>query len=213
MSATEILDRLKVSVADGREVKARELAEQALKIKIDPLEVLKAASAGMLIIGEKYSRKEVFVPEAAIAAAAFHAVLDVITPELRKVTVTKLGKVVIGSGLGDVHDVGKNLVKLMLEASGFEVYDLGRNVPAEKFIDKAIEVDADIIAVSALYTPTMLDIKRLMNLLKEKDLERKFKVMIGGGATSPALASELGFFYAEDMYKAVLKAKEILGGK
>lgn len=212
MSTAEVLERLKVSIVNGDEVEAKKLVEQALKAKADPVKVLEAMSTGMLIIGEKYSRKEVFIPEAAVATAAFYAALSILTPELKKITAPKLGKVVIGSGIGDVHDVGKNLVKIMLEVSGFEVYDLGRNVAAEEFIDKAVKVGADIIAVSALFTPTTLDIKRLVKILEERGLKDKFKVMIGGGATSPALASQLGVAYAEDMYKAVLKAKELVGG-
>ena len=209
-SEKEILERLKASVAAGEEETAERLAKEALS-KIKPTKILEAASAGMAVMAEKYSRNEVFLPEATVTTAAFYKAFEVVQPAMKEAAPPKLGKVVIGSGFGDVHDVGKNLVKVMLEAAGFEIYDLGRNVTAEQFLNKAMEIKADIVAISALYTPTVVDIRRFVKLLDEKGVRGKFKVMIGGGSTSPAIAESLGITYGKDLHDAVLKAKALVG--
>ena len=154
--------------------------------------IVNGLSKGMEKAGELYEQEEYFVPELLICSDAMYNGLDVLRPHLPKDAGHGSAAVVIGVVQGDTHDIGKNLVKIMLEAAGFQVYDLGRDVEPRAFVDKAKEVGASIICLSTLMTTTMHNMKTVVDLLREEGLQDKIKVMIGGGPVSQAYAAQIG---------------------
>lgn len=168
--------------------------------------------AGMAIVGEKFKINEIFVPEVLIAAKAMHAGLSVLEPLLAQRNVKPKGKVVIGTVKGDLHDIGKNLVSMMLRGAGFSVIDLGIDVDPKKFIDEALKNDARIIAMSSLLTTSMPSMKNMINLLKKEGLAGKIKTVIGGAPVTQKYADEIqADGYADNASSAVDKVKELLG--
>jgi len=166
----------------------------------------------MGIIGAKFKKNEVYVPEVLIAARAMKAGMEVLQPELASAGVEPKGTVVIGTVKGDLHDIGKNLVAMMLEGAGFAVVDLGIDVEPQKFVDGARESNADIIGASALLTTTMTNMKGLVDTLSESDLSGKVKMMIGGAPVTQAFCDEIGADgYAPDAASAADLAKALLG--
>jgi 5-methyltetrahydrofolate--homocysteine methyltransferase len=196
----------------GNAKKVRELVEQALKENVSPKEILdNALVPGMNVVGEKFKNNEYYVPEVLIAARAMHAGMDLIKPLLTQTGASYLGKVAIGTVRGDLHDIGKNLVAMMLEGSGFQIIDLGVDVPPEKFVEVAKNEGVNIVAMSALLTTTMLAMKDTISALKEAGLREKVKVMIGGAPVTQRYADEIGADgYAPDAATAVEKAKELI---
>lgn len=167
---------------------------------------------GMNIIGEKFKNEEVFVPEVLIAARCMSEGIELLKPHLQDDAVKKLGKAVIGTVKGDKHDIGKNLVKIMLEGKGIEVIDLGIDVPAETFISSAKEHNVDIICCSSLLTTTMGEMERVVKLVKEENLD--VKVMIGGAPVNQQFCDTIGAdYYTDDAATASDVAKAILEGK
>ena len=165
--------------------------------------------AGMGVIGEKFRKNEVYVPEVLIAARAMHAGLDILKPLLAESGVQPVAKVVLGTVKGDLHDIGKNLVSMMLQGGGFEVIDLGTDVPADKFVDAAKENQAHIIAMSALLTTTMPQMKDVVAAANAAGLS-EVKTIIGGAPVTQAYAEEIGASgYAPDAASAVLSCKEL----
>jgi 5-methyltetrahydrofolate--homocysteine methyltransferase len=165
----------------------------------------------MDIVGEKYKKGEFYVPEMLIAARAMKSGMEVLRPILTKKDVKGLGTVVIGTAKGDLHDIGKNLVGMMMEGAGFEIVNLGTDVPAERFVETAREKGANIIGVSALLTTTMPGMKDVVQALKKSGLREKVKVMIGGAPVTQGYADEIGADgYAPDAASAVDKAKSLL---
>lgn len=165
-------------------------------------------SSGMEKAGELYEQEEYFVPELLICSDAMYNGLDVLRPHLKQDASSGSIAVVIGVVQGDTHDIGKNLVKIMMEAAGFQVYDLGRDVPPRAFVDKAKEVGARIICLSTLMTTTMPNMKAVVDLLKEENLYGDIKVMVGGGPVSQAFASQIGAdIYTVDAAAAAVWAK------
>ena len=165
--------------------------------------------AGMGVIGEKFRKNEVYVPEVLIAARAMHAGLDILKPLLAESGVQPVAKVVLGTVKGDLHDIGKNLVSMMLQGGGFEVIDLGTDVPADKFVDAAKENQAHIIAMSALLTTTMPQMKDVVAAANAAGLF-EVKTIIGGAPVTQAYAEEIGASgYAPDAASAVLSCKEL----
>ncbi len=160
--------------------------------------IVDGLSSGMEKAGELYEQEEYFVPELLICSDAMYNGLDVLRPHLRQDATRGSVGVVIGVVQGDTHDIGKNLVKIMMEAAGFQVYDLGRDVEPRAFVDKAKEVGARIICLSTLMTTTMHNMKAVVDLLKEENLYGDIKVMVGGGPVSQAFASQIG----ADIYTA-----------
>ncbi len=154
--------------------------------------IVNGLSRGMEKAGELYEQEEYFVPELLICSDAMYNGLDVLRPHLPKDASRGSVAVVIGVVQGDTHDIGKNLVKIMLEAAGFQVYDLGRDVEPRAFVEKAKEVGARIICLSTLMTTTMHNMKAVVDLLREEDLQDQIKVMIGGGPVSQAYAAQIG---------------------
>jgi len=206
------LQEISEALIVGNAKRVRELVEQALKENISPKEILdKALVPGMNVVGEKFKNNEYYVPEVLIAARAMHAGMDLIKPLLTQTGAAYLGKVAIGTVRGDLHDIGKNLVAMMLEGSGFQIIDLGVDVPPEKFVEVAKGEGANIVAMSALLTTTMLAMKDTINALKEAGIRERVKIMIGGAPVTQRYADEIGADgYAPDAASAVDKAKELL---
>lgn len=200
----------------GRAKNVKALVQQALDENMDPKEILNdGLLAGMMIIGTKFKNDEVFVPEVLVAARAMNAGLAILEPKLIEIGNEPVGKAVIGTVQGDLHDIGKNLVVMMLKGAGFEIHDLGVDVDAAAYINKAEEVGADVICMSALLTTTMPKMQECIDLLKEKNLRDKYIVMVGGAPVNEAFAEQIGADYytpdaataAETAKKAVLEKK------
>jgi corrinoid protein of di/trimethylamine methyltransferase len=206
---------MKQSIIDGDEEAAAAVAQQALAAGIDPLEAINAGFVtGMSYVGDQFSAGEMFLPDMMLAAEAMKAAVAVLEPEMQKrgTQRTMLGKVVLGTVKGDIHEIGKNLVATMLSASGFEVFDLGVDVPFEKFVEKAREVDADLIGVSALLTTTMTGQRTVIKMLDDMGLRPKIKVMVGGAPVTRSWAQEIGADgSSEDAMGAVALAKKLVG--
>lgn len=200
------------AVVAGKAKKIKELIDQALKEGISPKDILdKALISGMTIVGEKFKVGEYFIPEVLVAARAMNAGVKLIEPFLSQVEKSYAGKVVIGTVSGDIHDIGKNLVAMMLRGAGFQVIDLGLNVPPEKFVEKAKSENAEIVAMSALLTTTMLAMKNTVYAMEQAGMRNKVKIMVGGAPVTQKYAEEIGADgYAPDAATAVLKAKELL---
>jgi len=209
----DILNALKEAVIVGNAAAAKELTEKALAENIPAKQILdEALIPGMMVVGEKFKNNEYYVPEVLIAARAMYAALDLLRPILSKSEVETKGTVVIGTVKGDLHDIGKNLVRMMLEGGGFKVIDLGVDVAPEKFIEAIKEHNAQILAMSALLTTTMPSMKVTIDALKNAGLRDKVKVMVGGAPVTQQWAEEIGADgYAPDAASAVDKAKELIG--
>jgi 5-methyltetrahydrofolate--homocysteine methyltransferase len=190
--------------------------QEGLARKIDPKSlVFKGLIPGMDIVGEKFRRNEYYVPQVLLAARAMYAGLDLLKPLIAEETANSdyRGVVVIGTAQGDLHDIGKNLVGMMLEGAGFRVHNLGKDVSPEAFVTAARENGASIVGISALMTTTMPAMKRTIDALAEAGLRGKVKVMIGGAPVTQAYADEIGADgYAKDSALAVAKARELAAG-
>ena len=194
-------------VAKGKTKLVAGLVQEALDRGAQPKEVLDAMIESMGIVGDKFSAGEIFVPEMLIAAKAMSKGVDVLKPLLAGDASASLGTCVIGTVAGDLHDIGKNLVSMMLESSGFVMVDLGVDVPAEKFVEAAKENNAVIVAASGLLTTTMPALKETSLALKDAG----FTVIVGGAPVTQAYADEIkADGYAPDAGSAVTKAKELL---
>jgi len=206
------LNELKENVINGKADEVKELTQKALGEGQDIEKVLnEALIGGMDIVGEKFKRNEFYVPEMLISARAMKAGMAVLRPLLVNKGVKGLGKVVIGTAQGDLHDIGKNLVEMMLEGAGFEIINLGTDVPSEKFVEAVKENNAQLIGVSALLTTTMLSMKDVVKAVEKEGLKDKVKIIIGGAPVTQNYADEIGADgYAPDAASAVDKAKEIL---
>ena len=182
---------------------------------IDPAELLSEGySAGIREVGDQFGKGRMFLPELMLAADAMKAVSEVVNAEVEKAgkSVEKRGVMVLATVQGDVHDIGKGIVASLIKTQGIEVIDMGRDVPAQAIVDKAVEVDADLIGTSALLTTTMGEMKVLEELLKEQDLKKKFKTLIGGAPVTERFAKRIGAdAYGEDASEAVEKAMALLG--
>lgn len=212
---TEILfEEMAQSVIDGEPEVAVELAKRALAEGLDPLEALNEGYIrGVNYVGQQFACGEMYLPELVGAGEAMKSAIAVLEPEMTRRGSSRsiLGKVVIGTVEGDIHDIGKSLVGTMLSSSGFQVYDLGVDVPILSFVEKAREVDADIVGLSALLTTTMVKQKTIVNALKEAGLRPKVKVMVGGAPVTHGWAEEIGAEgYSEDAVGAVAVAKKIM---
>mgnify|MGYP005848353891 CR=1 FL=1 len=210
----ELFREMMQSVIDGDPDLAETLAKRALEEGVDPLEAINQGFVlGVNDVGEKFGAGEMFLPDLVLAGEAMKKAVAVLEPEMKKRGAERhvLGKVVIGTVEGDIHDIGKTLVGTMLAASGFEVYDLGVNVPIQKLIAKAIEVEANIIGVSALLTTTMVKQRTLIEELKAEGLDRRFRVMVGGAPVTRDWVKQIGADgYSEDAIGAVAVAKSLV---
>lgn len=210
-----ILEEISEFLQKGKRKNVKALIEQALEEGIDPKIILKEGlMSGMSIIGGKFKRDEVFVPDVMMAARAMNVGLSILEPKLVEAGNEPIGRVVIGTVQGDLHDIGKNLTAMLLKGAGFEIYDMGVDVSAEAFLEKAEEVNADIIGLSALLSTTMFQMKDVIDLLKEKNLRDKYIVMIGGAPITSEFAEEIGAdYYTPDAASAAEVAKKAVESK
>ncbi|MFX0184203.1 MAG: B12-binding domain-containing protein [Candidatus Hodarchaeota archaeon] len=196
MTSESLFEDLIRSIEEFESDKAKEIARELLKAKIDPLKVInEVLSPTMEQIGEKFDKMEIFLPELMGSAEAMQAATSVLMEHFKESSIEQpktKGKVVLGTVHGDIHEIGKNIVKIMLEVSGFEVIDLGKDVPSMQFIEKAEEANADIIALSALMTTTMSSQKEVIELLDALGKRKDYIVIIGGAPTSEAWQKEIG---------------------
>lgn len=194
----------------GRAKNVKTLVQQALDEGMDPKVILNEGLLdGMMIIGGKFKRNEIFVPEVLVAARALNAGLNILEPKLVEIGNEPIGRAVIGTVKGDLHDIGKNLVAMMLKGAGFEVYDAGVDVTPEAFIEKAEETNTDIICMSALLTTTMINMGELVEELKKRNLREKYIVMVGGAPVNESFAEQIGAdYYTPDAATAAEVARD-----
>lgn len=188
-----VIEKLRSGVIACHKKAVIEAVHEVIKKGLDPVEAIqRGISEGMRVIGDRFEKMEVYLPELMIAANIVEAGLNVLLPEIQKEKLPMKGKVVIGTIKGDIHSIGKDVVTAMLRAYGFDVYDLGVDVPVSKFCEEAKKVEADIIAISALMSSTIGGQKDAIDFLEEMGARRRFIVMVGGGAASPEWARMIG---------------------
>jgi corrinoid protein of di/trimethylamine methyltransferase len=195
MADEAVFDQLRDAIIDQDQDAVLAKVEEALGAGIDPRDVIsKGLLPGLNVIGERFECEEIFLPELMQAALAFQAAMAILEPKIRELggDQAKKGKIVLGTVKGDLHSIGKNILRLMFETSGYEVYDLGIDVDLFKFVDKAAEVGADVIAMSALLTTTLVGQRDVIEALKGQGTRDKYKIIIGGGATTEQWAESIG---------------------
>ncbi len=211
----ELFKAMAQSVIDGDPDLAAELAQKAIEQGIDPLDAInKGFVPGVDYVGEQYGKGEMFLPDLVLAGEAMKAAVAVLEPEIARRGGQRqtLGTVVIGTVEGDIHDIGKTLVATMLSVGGFKVHDLGVDVSVGKFVEVARAVNADIVAMSALLTTTMVRQQDVIEALEDAGLRSRLKVMVGGAPVTRSWAEEIGADgYSEDAIGAVAVAKQLLG--
>jgi len=200
------------TLIEGDEKKLTSLAQSALDEGISAKEILeKGLMAGMDIVGEKMESEDMFIPEVLRSAKSMSAVIDVLKPLLAEGDVISAGKVIIGTVKGDLHDIGKNLVAMMLESAGFEVYNLGADILPDTFVEEIKDKNADMLCLSALLTTTMPMMKTTIDALSKSGLREQVKVMIGGAPVTQDFADQIGADgYAHDAGSATRLAKALL---
>jgi corrinoid protein of di/trimethylamine methyltransferase len=216
LSTEETLDKLIQAIIDGDEAEAKKITEDALAAGMDPLNVVKkGAVKAMDIIGEKWRRFEMFLSHVMLAADAMKSVMAVLLPKIaaEQKSTFSLGRVVLGTVSGDIHDIGKNLVGTLLSVAGFEVHDIGVDIPSKDFIEKAKELNADIIAMSCLLSTSMYFQKDIIQYLEDAGLREKYYVVVGGGPVTADWTTEIGADgwgkYADD---AVTVCRRLIAG-
>ena len=210
----EKIQEVFAAVEAGKAKKVPAAVQEALDAGCDPAAILNEGMiAAMDSVGAKFKSGEIFVPEMLVAARAMKKGVDVLKPHLASGDATAAGKIIIGTVAGDLHDIGKNLVAMMMESAGFEVIDLGVDVPKEKFVEMVeANPDTKIVACSALLTTTMPSLKETVAALNAAPFRSKVKVMVGGAPITQAFADEIGAdAYTEDAASAAQKAKELVG--
>jgi corrinoid protein of di/trimethylamine methyltransferase len=211
----ELFEKMAQSIIDGESEVAVALAKQAIESGIDPLEAItKGFVLGVNTVGDAFSRGDAFLPELVMAGEAMKAAVTTLEPEMaRRGTARQvLGKVVLATVEGDIHEIGKTLVGTLLSASGFQVYDMGVDVSAARIIEKVREVDANIVALSALLTTTMVKQGEVIETLKKEGLRSSVKVMVGGAPVTRDWVQKIGADgYSEDAIGAVNAGKQLVG--
>ncbi len=214
MNTEALLNDMKQSIIKGDKAKVESLARDALRLNMDLNQVVESGFVpGIQAVGDLWEKGEYFLPELITSAECMKAALLILRPEMEKANIqaSSLGKVVIGTIQGDIHDIGKNLVGSMLGANGFEVIDLGADVKLDRFIAAAQETNADFICVSSLLTTTMLQQKTLILKIKELGLYDRFKILVGGAPVNSRWAQEIGATgYAENAMAAVQTVKQLI---
>jgi len=206
-----ILEEISQNLQDGKAKTVKELVEKAVQDGLDAEIILNdGLLKGMGIIGEKFKRDEVYVPDVLIAARAMKAGTEILKPLLVKDGVKAVGKVVIGTVSGDLHDIGKNLVRMMMEGKGLEVIDIGVDVSAEKFIETAIRENAQIIACSALLTTTMGEMEAVVKAAKKSGIRGNVTIMVGGAPLTDSFCKKIGAdIYSPDAASAATEAYKV----
>jgi 5-methyltetrahydrofolate--homocysteine methyltransferase len=209
----DILQKIASSLYDGEEEEVAKLVQQALDGGMAPDEVLSdGLIAGMDKVGKDFKAGDLFVPEVLIAARAMHAGMNILRPLLTETDALGAGKYLIGTVKGDLHDIGKNLVKMMLEGAGFQTVDLGTDVTPESFVTAVREHQPNVVGMSALLTTTMVNMKATIEALQEAGLRDAIKIMVGGAPVTAAFAEEIGAdAYAPDAASAVEVARDLVG--
>jgi corrinoid protein of di/trimethylamine methyltransferase len=216
MGQDALREELNKTLSDGvvnfEEEKVKEAAQRVVDEGLDAYDaVMNGLAAGMEIVGDLYDKHEYFVPELLMAADTLYAGLDILKPHLKMDQADQRvkGQVVIGTVQGDVHDIGKNLIKMMFEVAGFTVHDLGRDVPLEKFAEEQMRTDSEIVALSAMMTTTMMGMKKVVQMIKEKNPD--VKIMLGGAPLTGDIAKLFGADgYAESAGNAVQEAIKMI---
>jgi len=210
-SKEELLEALKDGVINYKEEQVKEASQQALDDGHLAIEmIMDGLAAGMEVVGDLYEKHEYFVPEVLMCADALYAGLAILRPHVPKSESGSVAQVVIGSIQGDVHDIGKNLVKMMFDVAGWEVYDLGRDVPLEKFVEEQLRTDAEVVAMSAMMTTTMLGMKKVIKMIKDKNPD--VAIMLGGAPVTQDVATLFGADgYAESAGNAVAEGIKMIG--
>jgi trimethylamine corrinoid protein len=213
MSKEDLLKQARQAVIEGDEEAAEAMARKVIAEGINPVEIInEGLSPAMTEVGDGFANEEIPLPGVLVAAEAMTKAIEIMEPHIAKEEVAEtLGTVVIGTVEGDIHDIGKRIVATMLKVYGFEVHDLGRDVPIDVFVEKAKELKPDILGSSSLMTTTMGGQKILEEKLRAAGIRDNFKTMIGGAATTQEWANKIGCdCYAEDANDTVLKAKELI---
>jgi 5-methyltetrahydrofolate--homocysteine methyltransferase len=210
----EVLAKISEALQRGDDKTVSALTKQALDSKVPPKEILdNGLVAAMDVVGKQFAEHEIFLPEVLMAAKAMYAGLDLVKPLLEGEDIPSAGKIVLGTVQGDLHDIGKNLVGIMMRGAGLEVVDLGKDVPAEKFVETAESEGADLIGMSALLTTTAPVMQEVIDLLKERQLHGKIRTVIGGAPVTDKFAKEIGAdAYAFDAARAVEVVKQMVRG-
>lgn len=210
----ELLTQITTSLVEGALDEVVDLIRQALEVGLEPLSIInEGLMPGMIIVGDKFQAGEYFLPHLTIAAHGMQQAMELLEPELqaRQQTVVSAGTVVLGSVAGDIHEIGKSLVGTMMSASGFQVFDLGVDVPTETFVAKVQETSADLLGLSALLTTTMMVQREVIEALEEAGLRDQVKVIIGGAPISQEWADTIrADGYAQDAVGAVELAKQLV---
>lgn len=209
MNEEKLFQEISDAVVDMEDELIEELCNKSLELSIPANKTIaKGLVVGMDRVGKLFEEEEYFIPEVLTCSDTLNIGLGILKPHIKEEHTTTPVKVVIGVVEGDTHDIGKNLVKIMIESAGMEVYDLGRDVPLEKFVNTAEEVNADFICMSTLMTTTMMGMKTVIDMLKDKNIRDKYKVMIGGGPISQRFADEIGAdAYTADANEAIRRIK------
>ena len=209
---SDILKQIAENLYEGENEKVAELVQKALDSGLAVNEILQnSLIAGMDIVGKDFKEGELFVPEVLVAARAMHAGMDILRPLLAESDTSSAGKYLIGTVKGDLHDIGKNLVKMMIEGAGFETIDLGTNVPPEAFVEAVREHEPDIVGMSALLTTTMTQMKISIEALEEAGVRDSIKIMVGGAPVTASFAEQIGAdAYAPGAASAVNEARQLL---
>lgn len=208
-----LLEKLSKSVIEGDSEMAISLAKEVIKQGLDINEaIFNGLNEGMRIVGELYEKREYFLPEIIISADALYDALAILQPYMKKQKLKHKAVIVIGVVRGDIHDIGKNITKILLETSGYKVIDCGRNVMPETFIKAIKENNADVLALSTLMNPTLENIEILVDKLKEEGLRETLKIIIGGAATSEQFANSIDIIHCDNASKAVDLLDEYFSG-
>jgi 5-methyltetrahydrofolate--homocysteine methyltransferase len=203
------------ALSDLKEQEVVKIVEERLKAKEDPLKILQDARKGMEIVGKRFASSEYFIPDLVYSGEILKAVTELVKPKLTKGTeAKKLGKIVFGTVAGDIHDIGKDIVVFMLDVNGFEVHDLGVDVPMQKFVEKIKETGAPIVGLSGFLTLAFDSMKQTVDAIKAAGLRDKVKVMIGGGQVTEEVTKYTGAdAYGKDAVAGVALAKKWAGVK
>jgi len=211
----QLFTAMRQSIVDGDAARATALAQEALDAGITPLDAIdRGFVPGLSWVGEQFGAGELFLPDMMLAARAMQKAVGVLEPEMRRQAMERrvLGRVVLGTVKGDIHEIGKNLVGMMLATSGFEVHDLGVDVAPERFVEAAREHEADVVGVSALLTTTMAGQRTVVEAFEAAGLRPRVKVIVGGAPASATWASEIGADgYSEDAIGAVALVRRLVG--
>ena len=209
----EVLQKISEELQKGNFEELPKLVQEALDAKIAPSKILnEGLVAGMSVVGDRFERDEIFLPEVLISAKAMQAGMTVLRPKLIEAGVKLAGKIIMGTVKGDLHDIGKNLVVMLLEGAGYQVINLGTDVPTERFVEAAKTNKPDILGLSALLTTTMPKMKEVVESLQEAGIRDTVKVVVGGAPVTEQFAKEIGADgYAPDASTAVEKVREMIG--